>query len=276
VVAFSYLFYGRALLYDGQRDEALRQFNVSQGCAPVIALCKEPSPEHRQYLRELIAAGADMALVDDHGYSALDYAVFSGDLEAQSLILEGLKQNLSNDPGVERMLSQHLSEAKLKKGYRDLFQEKLRPVLLARDHHERGLQTIRQVYADARAGDPAMRAMFDGLKFLRYADFVRFGRLPRSSDRLARVYRHNGGNTNGASVVDHIIFFSYRWINKSPNATSPDDENHTQYKKMIEAVGELMKAHPAIQLDNLGLWIVSTQSLSPQLEITLSSEISQS
>ncbi|KIK16076.1 hypothetical protein PISMIDRAFT_637576 [Pisolithus microcarpus 441] len=64
-IAMSRLFYGRALLLDGQHQEALKQFNPPNGCTPTIALCKEPSEEHRSYLAELVDAGADMDVVDE-------------------------------------------------------------------------------------------------------------------------------------------------------------------------------------------------------------------
>jgi hypothetical protein len=68
VIAMSSLSYGRALLLDGQREAALKQFNPPKACTPAIALCKEPSEEHPQYLRELVEASADMDLVDEQGH----------------------------------------------------------------------------------------------------------------------------------------------------------------------------------------------------------------
>ena len=88
VLGLSRFFYGRALLRAGQTALAMEQFNPPPAsiaketsyCPPIVALCKEPSEEHLAYLRELIEAGVDLSVVDDHGYSALDYAVFAGEL----------------------------------------------------------------------------------------------------------------------------------------------------------------------------------------------------
>lgn len=285
VLALSHFFYGRALLLDGQHDEALKNFNMvdvdgNKGtrCTPAMALCKEPSAEHREYLRQLVDAGADMGLVDEHGYTALDYAVFSGDKETERLIREGMRQNLIKEKDAEKMISRQLDEANLRKGYRTLFQEKLRPVLLTAGNKNSkdlgleasssaSLQTLRKAYADALAADSTQRAMFDGLKFLRYDEFLSFGRLPRSSDSLARVYQHHAvdgtSHTNGTKEenekedVKYIIFFSYRWINKEPGATSPDDSRRTQFKRMITASELFMERHPEVKAHELGLWVVS-------------------
>ncbi|KAI6122377.1 hypothetical protein EDD16DRAFT_1572188, partial [Pisolithus croceorrhizus] len=67
-IAMSRLFYG----------QALKQFNPPSGCTPAIALCKEPSEEHRSYLAELVDAGADLD-------AALDYAVFNGDTATEMI-----------------------------------------------------------------------------------------------------------------------------------------------------------------------------------------------
>lgn len=338
VLAMSHFFYGRALLLDGQREEALKNFNMTvepttgsarddEGtdthggmkgggrCTPAMAFCKEPSAEHREYLRQLVDAGADMDLVDEHGYTALDYAVFSGDEETGGLILDGMRRQLVRQAGstlnrdeqhqqqqqktwedhaapaamIEQILMQQLHESKLRKGYRTLFQEKLRPVLLdavaAQNNNNNKsssssswpLQTLRKAYADALAADSAQRAMFDGLKFLRYDEFVSFGRLPRSSDLLARMYHHTGSTTNNTitsddennpsglhvpedACVKYIIFFSYRWINKEPGAASPDDRENTQFKRMITASELFMERHPEVKSTELGLWVVRTFS----------------
>ncbi|KAM7224602.1 hypothetical protein V8F06_000383 [Rhypophila decipiens] len=307
VLAMSRFFLGRALLLDGQREEALQNFNMldadgsaaSTGrCTPAMAFCKEPSVEHREYLRQLVEAGADIRLVDEHGYTALDYAVFSGDAETEGLVLEGMRRNFASLRGhvvgdtirseighasvVEQTLAQHLADSNLRKGYRTLFQEKLRPVLLvagngssARQGRQPGtssppsstsaFQILRKVYADTLGNDPAQRSMFDGLKFLRYKDFLGFGRLPRSSDDLARVYQHAKSEHEDSShrveegeraaQVKYIIFFSYRWINKDPGAVSPDDTYNTQYNRMITASELFMEMHPEVKANELGLWI---------------------
>lgn len=253
VIAMSRILYGRALLLDGQRDEALKQFNPPEACTPAIALCKEPSEEHRQYLRELLEVGADMDLVDEQGYTALDYAVFNGATATEKLVLEGLRRRLDGD--VERKILQRQTEAKLRKGYRELFQEKLRPVLLGGGGGD-GLQNLRRVYADALAADEEKRTMFDGLMFVRYSDFLRFGRLPRWSDGLTQQFMSESGGSHQDGAAEFVIFFSYRWINKDPGALSPDDTNNTQYRRMVRAAEEFLRLHPSIDRGRLGIWVV--------------------
>ncbi|PGH02384.1 hypothetical protein GX51_04692 [Blastomyces parvus] len=249
VVAMSRFFYGRALLLDQQFDEALKQFNPRMACTPAMALCKEPSEEHRQYLRELVDVGVDMELVDEQGYTALDYAVFNGDAESEALVLEGLRRKLEGDMGNE--LKERQVEARIRKGYRELFQEKMRPALLSGG----GLQSLRHMYADELAADDEKRRMFDGLKFMRFLDFLKFGKLPRSSDKLAREFMARPDGNDQIGTADFVIFFSYRWINKEPNACSPDDTNNTQYRRMIAAAEQFLKLHPSVGREQLGIWI---------------------
>ncbi|KAF7560612.1 hypothetical protein G7046_g3538 [Stylonectria norvegica] len=246
VIALSRFFLGRALYLDGQRDAAMAQFNEARPCSPAIALCKEPSEEHRQYLKSLVDAGVDMDLVDDHGYTALDYAVFNGDKETEALVLEGLRQGLG--PGAESLIHDRQTGARLRKAYRELFQEKLRPVLLDSSSDD-NLKSLRRAYAESLAQDAEKRQLFDGFKFIPYAEFCRFGRLPRWDDHLSQNYKDD------EDEADFVIFFSYRWINKEPGAVSPDDEKHTQYRRMIDASEELLRLHPSVAREKLGIWV---------------------
>jgi tetratricopeptide (TPR) repeat protein len=255
VLALSRFFHGRALLQEGHRERALEEFNPTAAkCTPAIALCKEPSEEHRQYLRELLDAGADMDLVDEHGYSALDYAVFAGDAAAEAIVLEGLRR-ANGYRGAADNLAGRRAEALLRKGYRELFQEKLRPVLLGGGDDK--LQTLRRVYADALAEDENRRLMFDGLKYMRYSDFCSFGRLPRSSDGLVRRFTGGFGATRLDDVMEFIIFFSYRWIGNAVGVTSPDDNQNTQYRRMIQATEKFLRLYPSVDRETLGIWMVS-------------------
>ena len=191
----SRLFYQRALFLDGYREEAQEQFNSPKACTPTIALCKEPSQEHRRHPQELVEAGADMDLVDERGYTALDHAVFNGDTAAEELVLKGLRHQLDGD--VEAKVLKRQMQAKLRKGYRELFQERLRLVLLGGSGSD-DLQVLRHVYADALGADEKIRGMFDGFKFIRYCDFLRFGKIPRSNECLAQEWVSSsptGGST---------------------------------------------------------------------------------
>lgn len=251
VIAMSRLFYGLALLRNGQRGEAIRQFNTKEGCTPAIALCKEPSEEHREYLRELVESGADMDLVDEYGYTAIEYTIFNGDVKMENLVLNGLRRN----PGMtEDSLLKRRTEAVLRRGYRELFQEKLRPVLLRGGPES--LKTLRIKYAAELSVDGQKEKVFDPLKFLRYSDFLGFGKLPRSSDSLTRVFAPGSDEDTHAHETEFVIFISYRWLAKATMSTSPDDDDNTQYKRIIAAVEQFLPLHPQVDRSKLSIWLV--------------------
>ncbi|KAK7998372.1 hypothetical protein PG989_006412 [Apiospora arundinis] len=265
--AMSRFYYARALLSNNQRDDALRQVNTPNTCTAAMAFCKEPSEEHNGYLRELIHAGAETNLVDEHGYTALRLC------RVQRRCVDCKAHH------------GRLKEARIRKGYREIFQERFRPALLGGGGESslRGglLRKLRRVYAEALASDDTKRRQFDGLKFVRYTDFVRFGGLPRSSDGVTKRAAVKGGDISGGGggggsevgpdddneSVDFIIFFSYRWINKDPvlqttiggreeqYLRTPDDENKTQYSRMIRATEDLLQLHPDVNKKRLGIWV---------------------
>jgi tetratricopeptide (TPR) repeat protein len=283
-IAFARYFYGHALLLAGRNDEARAQFNPHNTCTPTIALCKEPSDEHREYIKEMIHAGADMELRDEQGYSALECAVYCGDTATAKVVEEGLRLkfiqdgaskkeqptpsksnersldynlNLSHLLAAETRLERLRYEARLRKGYRDMLQDTMRPVLLDAVDNS-GLTRLRHEYASALSKDGEKQAIFDGLKVVRYFDFIRCGRIPRSSDGLAiRIFTENGGVYTG----DFIIFFSYRWIAHDPGSQStgdsPDDIYNTQYQRMIRALDLFIQTHPEVDVEKLSIWIVS-------------------
>ncbi|UKZ75830.1 hypothetical protein TrVFT333_003524 [Trichoderma virens FT-333] len=251
VVAISRFFYGRAFAMNGQHEQALEQFNAQDGCTPAIAFCKEPSGEHNEYLRCLVDAGADMDLLDDQGYKALDYAVFNGDETSQRLVLEGLRHQFSSEPDVNFMLEQRQREAKLRKGYRELFQEKLRLVLLTGGQD--CIKKLQIAYAEALAADKEKDSMFDHFKVISYAELLRFGRVPRYSDGLTRRFAISNESEN----KHFVIFFSYRWLNPmiGQDGGTPDDGNHTQYARMMQAIENFLKEHKDVDSKCLQIWI---------------------
>jgi hypothetical protein len=85
ITAMSRFFYGRSLLLAEERDEAVKQFNERGLASLAIALCVEPSPEHRNDLKELIKAGGDVDTTDEYGYIPLDYAVL--DAIAENVVM---------------------------------------------------------------------------------------------------------------------------------------------------------------------------------------------
>ncbi|KAK3934429.1 hypothetical protein QBC46DRAFT_399805 [Diplogelasinospora grovesii] len=267
VLALGRFFYGRALWADGQTAAARAQLDPPYDagyrpavCTPAIALCKEPSEEHSGYLRELVAAGVDMDRIDDAGYSALDYAVFGGDKETQDVVLEGLGKTMD-----EKAVRRRLEESRLRKAYRELYQERLREVLLKGGALQQGarhetVQELRHVYATALGEDQDKAGKFDVLKYVPYPEFEALGRLPRSTDGLARPFtpRMPASESDGASSKGDvfIIFFSYRWLGRNSNGQAlPDDTNHTQYRRMMRATDGFLALHPELDKQGLGVWL---------------------
>jgi tetratricopeptide (TPR) repeat protein len=255
-IGFAKAFLGRALLFAGRKDEAVAMFNSSVGCSPVIALCKEISSEHRQYIVEMIDAGTDLKLRDQQGYTALDCAVYTGDDATAKIIEQGLRVQISREGGnVDEQLNQFQYEATLRKGYRDIFQDRLRPVLL--NAKDSTLQDLRQIYAAYLAENIQQQDTFDSLKYVRYADFLQCGRLPRSDDG----YTQKSSDREDSHQEPFIIFCSYRWIAKGPrvegSAFSPDDAELTQYHRMLRAIEQFLRRHSDVNRDQLCIWIVS-------------------
>jgi tetratricopeptide (TPR) repeat protein len=271
--AFSRYFYGRALLRAGRKKEAVEQFNPENTCTPTIALCKEASEEHRGYILEMINAGADMELRDEQGYSALECAVYCGDEATERLIEAGLRrkfieelrptkaaymsgQDMSFTDEAEKKLDRLRYEARIRKGYRHLVQDTLRPVLLqAKDLS--ALDRLRSEYANALANVNTEKTLFDTLKVVYYSDFVASGKIPKFGDGFTREI---SPGANDASTGVFIIFFSYRWIGRYDEAkrsASPDDDKNTQYKRMVKALNNFVRANPKVDRQKLCVWLVS-------------------
>lgn len=274
-VAFSRYFYGRALLRAGRKEEAKAQFNPPDGCTPAIALCKEASDEHRSYIRQMIAAGADMELRDEQGYSALECAVYCGDRATQLVIEEGLRKKFNEETDRAEIAAEsdtsirlpldpeeridHLRyEAHIRKGYRQIVQDTLRPVLLQAQDSS-GVEDLRIQYVNALKDVNQKKLLFDTLKVVYYSDFIAAKRIPKYGDGYTRpiVSNHNTG--------EFIIFFSYRWVGNNLGSTgaSPDDSQNTQYQRMVRALDEFVHAHPHIDRQKLCVWIVSSTFMFP-------------
>jgi tetratricopeptide (TPR) repeat protein len=265
VNAISLFFYGRALLRGGQQEEAMKHLNPSVLCTPAIALCKEPSEENRQYLQELVDVGVDMDRIDEYGYTGLDYTVFGADVKMEKIVIQGLRNTLKDN--VDAEITKRQYEARLRKAYRELFHDKMRPELLKGG--EKTLKNLRAVYAaaiEARRQEHATQ-QFDQLKCVRYSDFLRCGRLPRSDDGFAKDLSLDM-NVTQESGVDFMIFFSYRWINQQKgNQSSPDDADDTQYHRMVHATEDFLKLDPSVNPDRLGIWLVRRNLLLRNLDL---------
>ncbi|KAK6955402.1 hypothetical protein Daesc_003039 [Daldinia eschscholtzii] len=255
VVALTRFFYGHALRLSGRLEEAMEQFNTCTGCTPAIALCKEPSEEHLGYLKGLVSAGVDLQIIDEQGYTALDYAVFSGNDEFKEAVVRGLQKGAATDYDVEAWLA----GARLRKSYRKLFQDVLRPILLARRRDaDDCMPRLRSAYAGSLRADAEARHMFSEFSFVPYSAFRSLGRLPKHTDGLVKEFRDepepepdSESESKELKTPDFVIFFSYRWR----GASSPDDESNTQYKRMLAATEEFLKLHPAIDRARMGIWL---------------------
>ena len=246
VKAMARLFYGRALSRDGQSQAAMAEFTNAEGLTPAMALCKEPSDENFGFLRELADLDVPLDVRDDQGYSALHYAIFNSHEATKTLVYNALCSQI----GIQLADDMH-SDALLQKGYREIFQDEMRPTLLRRDSH--GLRETRQLYAGVLASDPDKRNAFDSLKFVRYSDLASFGRFPRSSDGLTREFTTDSTE----QTVRYLIFLSYRWINRDPWTlrSTPDDAENSQYRRTIAAIDEFLSLNPSINIETLGIWV---------------------
>lgn len=245
-------FHGHALLHAGLRDLAMEQFDPpGTECTPAMALCKEPTSEHCRYVRELVDAGADMSRVDENGYTALDYAVFGGDPVMQRLVMEGLRRQLRSG---DELLQE---AARLRKCYRELFQETLRPILskyrgagfLGKENR---LQELREAYANLLVSDDAKGSVFDPLRYVPFPDFIRQARLPKHNDNTVQEFSANPA----ARTCTYFVFISYRWVDKAGGISSPDDMDNRQYSRMVNALEAFLELHPSVQRETLGIWLV--------------------
>jgi tetratricopeptide (TPR) repeat protein len=272
--AFSRFFYGNALWSNGQHDEALQQWNAPPGtCASAMALCKEPSAEHTEYLKLLAQAGVDFDSYDEQGFSALDYAVLSDNQDAKQMIeiildafrkflrqtFEGYIPKLSGSEikeKVEEEIAMRTRQAQLRRQYRAILQEHIRPEL--RTENSDSIQKLRTIYAKLLS-DPSKQTMFDAFHYVKYSDFQKLQRLPLSTDRLTKRFPHAAGEIADEDEDHFIIFFSYRWIGRTsdPPIEGPDDDNDTQWRRMMNAIDEFLKKRRDVKPKQLSLWLVS-------------------
>ena len=269
VRAMSRFFCGYALLRHKERTKAMQLFNFtspSDQCTCAIALCKEPSEEYCQYLRVMVDEGVDLERYDEQGYSALDYAVFAGNEQMQDIVSSGLAKTSPLDSA---SITQQLDGAHLKKHYKEVFQEHLRPEL---SRCGDSIQRMRIAYNNLLSKDPVKKQLFDELKFVRYSDFVKHGRLPSSMDNLTQTYAEASRTQLPDTFDPYIVFISYRWIGTSTIAShnlsapsNPDDAQHTQYRRMLDTIQDFL-VDSEIAPDRLCIWLVSRISL-PRAEL---------
>lgn len=275
VSAFSAFFLGNALWHDGQKDAALEVWNVPpETTSPATALCKEPSEEHNGYLKFMADAGVDFDISDEHGFSALDYAILGGSKDAVQAvpIVEGAlrraidsrirsEQQVLSEDEVQRRVSEAIAykkrQAELRRLYRTVLQEQIRPELRAKSGST--LKNLRDICSRFVTEDPKGQTMLDRFKYVRYIDFKNHQKLPRSDSGLTKVYSE--ADTDDHTIDElFVIFFSYRWI----GGGVPDDSNNTQWKRMISCIEAFLVQNPNVRPETVGIWLVSGCSLGPR------------
>lgn len=125
-----------------------------------------------------------------------------------------------------------------------------------------GIDKLRKGYLRQREMDEETRTMFDRLVVLRYQDLKKkMTALPRPhiKDDMQEVvhwrqgYRPKSEDAKN-DLPQFIIFLSYRWLGKG----SPDDEQHTQYRRMLDALDSYLKMHPWLDQKQISVWLVSS------------------
>ncbi|KAF5507181.1 hypothetical protein CGCA056_v013453 [Colletotrichum aenigma] len=198
----------------GDPKKALAQVNPSDGYTPVAALWEEPCEEYRGY----------------------------------DILIEALNRQLNHDE-VQQHPSESALESAIRKGYRELLQEILRPVLLEADKRS-SITRLRQVYAKALATDEEKALHFDAFKYVRFADFARHGKLPKSSENLTRRFGDDGDEEL------YVIFMSYTWSKqKGVGGFSPDDMGNTKYHQMMSALKNFLLEHPDVNPKTVCVWL---------------------
>lgn len=264
VRALNRFMYGHALAANNDFDAARIQFGYPQSgkegkgkpvgiCTPAIALCKEPSAEFRGYLQEVIKARVDLTAYDEQGYSALDYAVYSEDTESTKLLKKGLMLQLDEPDDVDAAFKMTV----VRKHFREIFHGEFRKILTA----ERSdcINALRTKYLELLRSDENKRGRFDWLRAVSYRDFIDRGALPRwdmtdedSVQEIAKIRQ-------AGSIEPFLVFFSYRWIGKS---RQPDSAENRQYRRMLDALEQLIDKNPHLEQDNIFIWLVSDIFLS--------------
>jgi tetratricopeptide (TPR) repeat protein len=269
VKAFSRFFYGNALWHNNQRDEALQQWNPPAGtCTSAMALCKEPCADHIGYLKLLVEAGLSFESYDEQGFSALDYAVLSDTDDAKDMVKiivdasrTFLWQNFgTHDPPpdevekkkrIEDQIATRLRQSELRRHYRTVLQEHIRPQL--RTGNVDSVHNLRILYKRLLAEDQSKRDVFDTFDYVNYSVFRDHKRIPRSFERLSNRYRKIPEDAAQDDGDNFIVFLSYRWL----GLERPDDVYNTQWRRMTSAIDELLEIEGKnINRDRVGLWLV--------------------
>lgn len=148
---------------------------------------------------------------------------------------------------MDECIVEHLREARVRKGYRLLFQDNMRPTLSRADA---SMRSVCRVYHESLVEDEQLRESFDFLRLIPYRAFLDVKALPRFTSGMAVRYGE-------CEEPDAVVFFSYRWVSGVPPGESPDDANHSQYHRMVKAVEDFLLLHPSVTLERLYIWLAS-------------------
>ena len=119
------------------------------------------------------------------------------------------------------------------------------------------LAQVRNGYTVALRDVNKGETLFDSLRVVSYLDFLKSGKIPKFDDGYTKILVPD---TGGSDADEFVIFFSYRWLgawDPVKKSASPDDENNTQYKRMVDALADFKEAHPRIDPQKMAIWIVS-------------------
>jgi hypothetical protein len=157
------------------------------------------------------------------------------------------------EKAVDREVSVRRRQAELRRQYRSLLQEHIRPEL--RKKSVNTFQELRKIYSKIVSQDSEEQRMFSNFHYVKYKDFRRHGKLPISTAGLTKQFNNKSMEPTSEDQDNFIIFLSYRWIGDN----TPDDENGTQWRRMMSAADDFLLANPDVRADNLSLWLVSRQ-----------------
>ncbi|ETS80593.1 hypothetical protein PFICI_08122 [Pestalotiopsis fici W106-1] len=261
VRGLSRFFYGYALLKNRKMDLAKKCLGFRDDhldtCTSIVALCREPLEHYPKYLEEITIKelGLNMEQYDEHGYNALDYTVFQESAEMKRVVLQRLREGNYNEAEKDESrraetIKRLEEESVLKKHYREVFQECLRPNLMKGGRDV--VQKVRDSYADILKNDEAKMASFDQLRVVPYSDFIAHGRLPLFTDGITREYSSIRAAKSEKTTKDCVVFFSYRW--RLPLESRPDDAVETRYGEGTQYGRMCNSLESLLEISNRDCW----------------------
>ncbi|KAL2186100.1 hypothetical protein L209DRAFT_780152 [Thermothelomyces heterothallicus CBS 203.75] len=141
-------------------------------------------------------AGADVTILCSNGYIALEQAIFSGNSKSEVIVYKAIGG--SNK-------------------YREVLQDKLRPILYKRVGGADCVKRLRRAYAGALAADTEKSALSGRLNSAAY----------RGPEGLVLSFQlEKPGEENELGGV--LIFSSYCWLNQDRSLNTPEDPARTQ------------------------------------------------